>query len=179
MQRKVHKLKRTVSQLGKALDAKVLLHNKTTKKLKNVHKSNSKAQQENKALKKKVNRFGKHMEHACERTQKLMDITKVTKVLMKEKGRHTEKFKALYRTLLDHGVSNEKVDSVIHSVYKAADIEVTDHVSGQAVSCANTKGLIQAELQIAVELLQTDRECGSQAEFCAFCHTHRRLHRLL
>jgi chromosome segregation ATPase len=64
MERKVHKLKRTVSQLGEALDAEVLLHNKTTKKFKNVHESNSKAQQENKALKKKVNRFGKRMEHA-------------------------------------------------------------------------------------------------------------------
>jgi hypothetical protein len=98
---------------------------------------------------------------------------------MKEKGRHTEKFKVLYRTLLDHGVSNKKVDGVIHSVYKAADIKVTDHVSGRAVSRANTEGLIQAELQIAVELLQTDRECGSQAEFRAFCHTHRRFHHLL
>jgi exonuclease VII large subunit len=153
-------LKRTITELEEGLKHEIHAHEKTTKKLKRMHDSSTRTREEKKALEKKVARIDVRLERACNKarssTEKHHNTT--TSVSMKKKGRMTSKFKALYRDLLDHGVSNENVDAVIHSVYKAANINVTDHVSARAVSRANVEGLIQAELQIAVELSQAERE---------------------
>jgi predicted nucleic acid-binding Zn-ribbon protein len=153
-------LKRTITELEEGLKHEIHAHEKTTKKLKRMHNSSTRAREEKKALEKKVGRIDGRLERACNKarssTEKHHNTT--TSVSMKKKGRMTSTFKALYRNLLDHGVSNENVDAVIHSVYRAANINVTDHVSARAVSWANVEGLIQAELQIAVELSQAERE---------------------
>jgi chromosome segregation ATPase len=151
-------LKHTIGELEDNLKDEKHAHERTTKKLKKTHDSNTKAHEEKKILAKKVGRFDERLELACNKARSATEKHNqaASSVTMKEKGKMTSKFKALYCNLLDHGVSNENIDAVIHSVYGATNIDVTDHVSARTVSRANVEGLIHAELQIAVELSQAE-----------------------
>jgi F0F1-type ATP synthase membrane subunit b/b' len=126
-------------------------------KLEDTQAKKAKLNQENAAMQKRVGRIPDRL-----KLTKAKAITGIQQhaasVSMKIKGAISEPFKRLYRQLLDHGVATTEVNQVIHNVADVVGVSVTDHVSAHSVRRANTEGYIHAQVQVAAELSQADRE---------------------
>jgi hypothetical protein len=81
-----------------------------------------------------------------------------TQLSQKEKGVVSEKFRRLYRHLVDEGVGRAHVDAVIHAVLGAADITVNDKVSARTVSRTVLERGIHAQVQLGAEIAETEGE---------------------
>lgn len=115
--------------------------------------------QKNRALLKQVKRILARLELAADTSTSRIS-TETSRVTAKTKGVFDERFRSLCRTLLDIGLSAEKVDKAIHAVVSSIfpEKQLVDHVSGRQFSRFNHEGLLHAELQVAVEIAQCQSE---------------------
>jgi chromosome segregation ATPase len=125
--------------------------------LKAMHQKKNTAIEENERLQKKVKRIPDRLKTAGKKTLIAAERTAAA-VSMKFKGTITEKFRNLYRSLLDRGVATTEVNGVVHDVADAVGVSVTDNVSAHSVRRANTEGYVQGKVQVAVELSEAERE---------------------
>jgi chromosome segregation ATPase len=150
-------LKRRISQLEGESAASKDTVSKLANQLEKVKRRKIDLEKHTEALRKQVKRFPARLQCATEKAKASADQV-ARSVSMKSKGVFSEKFRSLYRSLVDRGVAYDEVDGVIHDVSTALKVPVTDHVSARMVSRANAEGLIHSQLQIATELSESDRK---------------------
>jgi chromosome segregation ATPase len=148
-------LKRRVEDLEEQHEQDQEEIQKLTNSLEKVKKRRTVLQSERDALKKCTLRFPDRLKRTAQKAGASAADTART-VSMKAKGAFTEKFRALYRALIDRGVANEHVDGVIHDVADSVGVKVAEHVSARSVSRANAESYIHAQIQIATEISEAD-----------------------
>lgn len=106
----------------------------------------------------RVNRHPDVLMKAIERTQRLTRRQNLTYKLTR-KGVYTPEARALCRTLVDAGCSQELVGKVIRKVCQTAGMTLKGKtVSRRTVSRAIAEGGVAAELQIGYELAEARGE---------------------